>query len=154
TGLPTEQREAAVNRLLSRLALADMRARPVQTMWLKIRYAAYFFWPRVVPTHVFTDDTRLVFLPAEGVEVLNSPPRSRIEALAFSTSYCPIALAAVVGIWRRGRNLRRDALLWAILGTFVVVHTIYFPATRYTTPTAFVLLFYAAVALTALRDSN
>ena len=55
--------------------------------------------------------------------------------------------AAVAGVFLRRREGRTDAILWSILGSFVLVHTVYFPATRYTAPVLFVLLFYAAVGV-------
>jgi hypothetical protein len=147
---PGPSAEAEADRVLTRLALKEMRERPLQTLWLKVRYVAYFFWPRLVPTHVFIDGTRLLLSSSGDVRVLHSPPRPRLEALAYTLSYCPVLAAAMVGIFRRRRGLRRDAVLWAIMATFVMVHAVYFPSTRYTTPTAFVLLFYAAVGLVPL----
>jgi hypothetical protein len=142
------------DRALTRLALKEMRDRPLQTLWLKTRYVAYFFWPRLVPTHVFVDGTRLVFSSSGAPHVLNSPPRPQLEATAYTLTYCPVFIAAIVGIWRRRTEMRRDAILWLIMATFVIVHAVYFPATRYTTPTAFVLLFYAAVGVVPQKRSQ
>jgi len=36
----------------------------------------------------------------------------------------------------------------------VIVHAVYFPSTRYTTPTAFVLLFYAAVGVVPQKEAS
>jgi hypothetical protein len=143
--------EAAKDRVLTRMALAEIRTRPWQTLWLKARYVAYFFWPRLVPTHVFVDGTQFVISSSDAVAVLNSPSRSRVEMMAYTLTYCPVLVAAGVGIRRRRRELQRDAILWAVLTTLVLVHTVYFPSTRYTTPAAFVLLFYAAVGLAPQR---
>ena len=38
-------------------------------------------------------------------------------------------------------------ILWLLLVTFVAVHSVYFPTTRYRAPVEFVLLFYAAVGI-------
>lgn len=142
------ERKAAVDRALTRLAWREMSERPLRTLWLKARYVAYFFWPRLVPTHAFVEGTRLEFPSGGGVVVLNSPPRPWIETMAFTATYCPVFALAMAGIWRRRRDvLRGDAILWAIAFTFVAVHTLYFPTTRYTTPACFVLLFYAAAGL-------
>jgi len=150
---PGPSGEAETDRALTRLALKEMRDRPLQTLWLKTRYVAYFFWPRLVPTHVFVDGTRLEFSSTGDVRVLNSPPRPRLEAAAYTLSYCPVFIAAIAGVWRRRTEIRRDAILWLIMATFVIVHAVYFPSTRYTTPTAFVLLFYAAVGLIPAKRS-
>jgi hypothetical protein len=139
--------EAEVDRTLTGLALKEMRDRPLETLRLKARYVAYFFWPRLVPTHLFVEGTHLEFSKSGQVRVLNSPPRSQVEAMAYTLTYCPVFIAAIAGIWRRRTEIRRDAILWVIVATFVVVHAAYFPSTRYTTPTAFVLLFYGAVGL-------
>jgi uncharacterized membrane protein len=47
----------------------------------------------------------------------------------------------------RRRDWRRDAILWSNAAVLILVHVVYFPATRYRAPMEFVLLFYAAVAL-------
>jgi hypothetical protein len=59
----------------------------------------------------------------------------------------PVLALAAMGLWLRRGELPGDVVLWAIVATFVVVHAIYFPTTRYRVPIEFVLLFYAAVAL-------
>ena len=77
--------------------------------------------------------------------VENPRPRPRIEVLAYSAFYTPVLLAALIGIYLRRRDLlRRDAVLWCVIGTFAAIHALYFPATRYRAPVEFVLLFYAA----------
>ena len=51
---------------------------------------------------------------------------------------------AIAGVWLRRRDIRRDAILWCVVVTFVAAHAVYFPTTRYRVPIEFVLLFYAA----------
>ncbi len=50
----------------------------------------------------------------------------------------------------RAVDVRRDAILWGIVVTFALVHTLYFPSVRYRVPMEFVLLFYCASGIDAL----
>jgi hypothetical protein len=75
------------------------------------------------------------------------PLRDRV---IYTTSFVPVLVLAVAGMWLRRRCAGHDGVLWCVVITFVAVHAIFFPATRYRTPMEFVLLFYAAVAIEAL----
>ena len=65
----------------------------------------------------------------------------------YAVSYTPVLALAIAGVWLRRRDIRRDAILWCVVVTFVAAHALYFPTTRYRVPIEFVLLFYAAVAI-------
>ncbi len=142
---PTHEKE--LDRAYTTMALDEMRARPLQAIKLKFLNFVYFFWPRLVPSHVMTPDTQAIFGADGRVRVTNSPRRPLHEDLAYSVSYGVVAVAALVGMWMRRFDMKRDAVLWCILITFVAIHTIYFPATHYRVPMEFVLLFYAAAGL-------
>ncbi|HXG57255.1 MAG TPA: hypothetical protein VNJ03_17885 [Vicinamibacterales bacterium] len=62
-------------------------------------------------------------------------------------------LLAVTGVWIRGLR-REDAFLWAIVGSFALVHTVFFPTTRLVTPMVFVWMVFAAVTTVKLRALN
>ena len=141
--------EHEADRYLAKRAWDDMRRDPLRTLEQKAANVAYFFWPRLVPWRVRGDDTRLVVGPDDHVTVVDSHPRALIEELGYSVPYAFVLLGAVAGVLMRRRALGRDAILWCMLGTFVAVHAIYFPGTRYRSPVEFVLLFYAAVAADA-----
>jgi hypothetical protein len=53
------------------------------------------------------------------------------------------ALAALVGVFVRRRDRRRDAFPWLALVTFTVVSAVYFPTTRMRAPVEFVLILFA-----------
>lgn len=137
----------AVDVLLTREALSYMAEAPVRTLGRKVLNVAYFFSPVLVPYDIAAPETRVVVDRSGGVVVENAKPRPLVEHVAYSAFYAPVLVAALVGIYLRRRDLSRDALLWCIVATFVAVHTVYFPATRYRAPMDFVLLFYAAVAV-------
>jgi len=86
--------------------------------------------------------------------VEHSPARPLADQLTYAVSYVPVLAAALAGIWVRRRALRHDLILWCIVLTFVAVHVVYFPATRYRAPMEFVLLFYAAVGIGALVETG
>ena len=144
---PGEQ--ARLDRYSITLAWEEMRERPVETLRLALSKAAYFFWPRLVPTRVWTEDTRIEFLEDGQVRVEGSLPRPLMDEIAYSASYTLVAAAALVGLWLRRKDLSRDAPLICIVVAFVAVAAIIRPDTHYRVPMEFVLLFYAAVALDA-----
>lgn len=145
---PTAEME--LDRYYMTLAFEEVRARPLRALRLVLAKAAYFFWPRLVPSRLRLPETSIVLLDEGQVHVENSPTRPISEEIAYTASYMLIAAAALAGMWVRRSRLRRDAILWCIVLTFVTISAIYIPATRYRVPMEFVLLFYAAVALDAL----
>ena len=147
--LSADAREHAqvVDALLTRRALAYMAEQPFRTLGQKLRNVLYLFSPRLVPFQVATPETRVVVGPAGGIRVEHSEPRPLAEVMAYAASQSFVLVCAIAGIYLRRRDLRRDVMLWCVVATVVAVHAVYFPATRYTAPMAFVLLFYAAVAL-------
>ena len=142
--------ERATNALFTRLAIDEWRRHPGQMLWLKVRNVGYFFWPRLIPAYVLTDDTTIALEPDGRFRIENSPRRPRIEEALHVSSYGFLLAAALVGVHRRGRAVRRDLVMWCVMLTFLAASVIYFPATRYRVPTEFVILFYAAVALDSL----
>jgi hypothetical protein len=81
--------------------------------------------------------------------------RGVAEIAAHAVTASSLLVAAAAGVYLRRREvLRRDAILWAIFATLVIVNAVYVPATRYTAPVQFVLIFYSAVALARLREGS
>ncbi len=111
----------------------------------------YFFWPVVIPSYVTTDETHVIVDDPGNITVRNASRRPMLETYSYSFFYLPVLVAASAGVYGRRREWRRDAILWCILATFVGMHAIYFPATRYSAPMSFVLCFYAAVGTAVLR---
>ena len=112
-----------------------------------MRNVLYFFSPRLVPYHEPTAATTIQLGKDGTFTVQNSPTRPAVDQIVYAISYTPVLALAVTGVWLRRRDVSRDAILWCVMATFVVVHAVYFPATRYRAPVEFVLLFYAAVTL-------
>ena len=145
---------AELDEYYGRLGWQEATARPAATASLWLAKAVYFFWPRLVPSHVRTPDSRITLLEDDAVRVDNSPPRPVQEEIAYTVSYGLVAAAAVAGVWRRRSLLGRDLVLWSIACTFVAAAVMYLPATRLRVPMEFVLLFYAAVAFDALMPKR
>jgi hypothetical protein len=132
---------------------------PRRTLGQKMLNAAYCLSPRLVPYEVATAGTRVVVEPSGKVAVENSAARPRTEVWAYAAATSLVLPTALTGVFIRRRELlREDAILWAIFATFVVVNAVYVPASRYMSPTLFVLLFYSGVwarsASTASRTRN
>jgi hypothetical protein len=141
----------AADALLTKHAVDYMTERPLETVRQKLWNIAYFFSPRLVPLYVAGPDTRAISL--DGRVVVERPySRPMIEVLSYSLFYTPVLLGAMWGVYLSGWGFSRAAVLWCIVGTFVTVHTIYFPATRYRAPMEFVLFLYAAVAFDYLAS--
>jgi hypothetical protein len=136
--------DRAVDLFLTGEAYRYMARQPLRTLEQKVKNVAYFFSPRLVPFEIATARTRVVVRPGGGLVVENGRARPRGEVMAHAVSFTLVLVAAIVGVYRRRRELGRDAILWAIVATFVTVYSVYYPATRYTGPMIFVLLFYAA----------
>jgi hypothetical protein len=141
------QRDAAYRRL----AFGEIRAHPFAILSLKIRNVAYFFSPFLVPRREISSHTTIRFGEQGQTIVENGVARPLMIRLVYSLSYGVVAVLAAIGVYRRRGELAQDTILWCILITFVAVHTVFFPATRYRAPVEFVLLFYAGVAAAGAR---
>lgn len=139
--------DRAADALLTRHAVDYMAEHPLGTLRQKVLNGLYFFSPWLVPFDVATPETRVVIDPSGRVVVKSAQPRPRVEVIAYAAFYAPVLAAALIGIYLRRRDFRRDAMLWCIAANFIAVHALYVPATRYRAPMEFVLLFYSAVAL-------
>jgi hypothetical protein len=124
-----------------------MAADPLGTLELKLRNIWYFFSPTLTPSRDPTAGA--VFrLDAQGsFAIENSRPRPAVDRIAYTASYVPVVVLALVGVWMRRRDVRAAALLGSVVATFAITHAVYFPTTRYRAPIEFVLLLYAAVTL-------
>lgn len=143
--------EAEFDAFLTRQAIAHMAERPWATIRQKMLNVAFLFSPRIVPFMVSGPDTRVHFERDAVMTVEHSVPRPRSEIAAHAVTSLVLLLGCAAGVAFRRRELHRDAVLWAIAATFIAVNAIYVPATRYTAPVQFVLIFYAAVALVRVR---
>lgn len=139
---------AAVDAFLRRRAIAYMIESPARTFGQKFLNVMYFLSPRLVPYEVAAVDTRVIIAPSGSVTVENSAPRPPAEVWAYGLATSFVLLTAAAGIFIRRHHLfRDDAILWAIVATFVLVNAVYIPASRYTAPMLFAFLFYSGVAL-------
>jgi hypothetical protein len=140
-----------IDAYLTSAAIDHMRARPMATLREKLKNILYVFSPRLVPFYVSGPDTRVIIADGRVVRVEQSLTRPRVEVVAHALASSLLLFGSAVGVYVRRRALRQDAILWAVLATFVAVNVIYVPATRYGAPMQFVLMFYSAVALARLK---
>jgi 4-amino-4-deoxy-L-arabinose transferase-like glycosyltransferase len=128
-------------------AIEWMLEEPLRALRLKLLNIAYFFHPRIVPYHPVDENTVLVFTADAGIRVDGSPARSALGEWLHAISYSVIFLAALAGMWLRRKQFGRDAILYLMLLGFIVVSSVFFPATRLRAPVEFVLMFFSACAL-------
>ena len=134
------------------LAWQTMKSSPMTNLIRRLRYVGYFFSPFVVPRRIAAVAPSVQLGDRREIVIDGTAPRPLRDRLIYTSSFAPILLLAIAGAWTRRAYIRRDAVLWSVLMTFVAVHMIFFPATRYRAPMEFVLLFYAAVAIDALAN--
>jgi hypothetical protein len=146
--------ESAFADYLTRSALQHMAEDPIRTIRQKMANATYLVSPLIVPLRISGRDTRVVIGADGAPRVVNSLPRGRLEIVAHAVTSTVLLVGCAAGVYLRRRELHRDAILWAIFITFVIVNVMYVPATRYSAPTQFVLIFYSAVALAQLREGS
>jgi hypothetical protein len=144
----------AANALLTGRAVRFAVEHPLETLAQRGLNILYFFSPWLVPLRLASAETRLVLDRAGNPVVEHSRRRPFAEIASYFASTVVLLPAAAIGIYMRRRDWRRDALLWSIAATFVLVHSFYFPATRYRAPMEFVLLFYAAVGIHRWSDDR
>jgi hypothetical protein len=139
--------DAEFDVFLTREAVAYILADPAGTVRAKIANVAYQLSPILVPWRVSDRDTRVRIEENGASRVVNSVARPPIEVWSHAVTRSVLLFGTIAGVWRRRRRLRADAVLWAVCITFVGINALYVPATRYTSPMLFVMMFYTAVAL-------
>jgi hypothetical protein len=146
---------AEFDAFLTREAIGYIAANPWKTARQKVLNIAFMLSPRVAPYRISGPNTRVRIDGDRVLGVDGSIPRHLSEIAAHAMTMCVLLVGCAAGVYLRRREvLRRDAVLWAIFGTFVVINAIYVPATRYTAPMQFVLIFYAAVAFARIGKGS
>jgi len=137
-----------------RLALAEIRQRPLPFLSLKIRNVFTFFSPILVP-HRYTSAATTIHLGDHGEShVEGGSPRPLSQHVVYSLSYGAVIALAAFGVYARRYDLSSDTILWCVVLTFAAVHAVFFPSTRYRAPVDFVFLFYAAIGIDALIGAH
>ena len=145
--------DTAFDAFLTSEAIRYMAGHPWATTRQKLLNVAYLLSPRIAPYEISGPYTRLKVEDGRVLGVEGSVPRRPSEIAAHAVTSLVLLVGGAAGVYLRRRALlRSDAILWAIFGTFVVINAVYVPATRYTAPMQFVVIFYAAVALARLGE--
>jgi 4-amino-4-deoxy-L-arabinose transferase-like glycosyltransferase len=145
--------EAEFERFLTGHAIGHMVENPWATLRQKALNVLYLLSPRLVPFEVAGAATRVRIEGHAVTGVHDSVPRPRSEIVAHAVTSTVLLIGCAAGVYLRRHELQRDAILWGIFITFVIVNVVYVPATRYSAPMQFVLIFYSAVALARLRET-
>jgi hypothetical protein len=120
---------------------------PLRALRLKLLNVSYFFYPRIVPYQPVDANTVLVFTADDGIRVDGIPARSALGEWLHGICYSAILLTALAGGWLRRKQAGREAILYLMLLGFVIVSSVFFPATRLRAPVEFVFMFFSACAL-------
>ena len=144
-----KETDAAESDKLFRAEAFDyIKIHPWQTVKLKIKNMIYLFYPRIVPFYSMDEKTSIHLLDAENFEVLNTPKRGWLRELSYTLTYTPIFILALAGIYLRQKKLSDDLILYFIILNFTAVYALCWPATRLRVPMDFILMLFAAGALT------
>lgn len=104
---PTPESEQLQDTAYRRLALAEIRRRPIDTLRLKIRNVFDFLSPVLVP-HPETTDATTIELGDDGrTTVEHTTEWPLAHRLAYSVSYCGVLVLAAFGVIGRRRRLSR-----------------------------------------------
>jgi hypothetical protein len=141
---------AEFDAFLTRRAISHMTQRPWATLRQKMLNLGYMLSPRITPLEISGQETR-IRIDGDTVGVDGSIPRQRSEIVAHAVASTMLLVGGATGVYLRRRALGCDAILWSIFVTFAIVNAVYVPATRYTSPMQFVLIFYTAVAIAHFR---
>ena len=144
--LPPAAAERAVNTALLDRAFDCIRERPLETVRLRLRNLLYVFSPELLPAHARLPRPRAIVTDGR-LSFTGVHDRPFVERASHFTAHLVITALAVVGLWRRRRHWREDALLLVMLANTAIVYAVFFPTTRLVVPTAFVLMFYAGSAV-------
>jgi hypothetical protein len=145
--------DAEFDAFLTREALTYMADDPVRLLFRKIRNLGHQLSLRLVPWRVSGRDTRVV-LEQDVARVIDSVPRPPLQIWSHAVAASLLLVGTAAGVVLRRKYLYQDGVLWAVVATFLVVNALYVPATRYTAPMLFVMMFYCAVALSGFMNSG
>jgi hypothetical protein len=95
---------------LTRQAISYMFGHPWATVRQKFLNVVYSFSPRVAPYEVSGPETRVRIVGDTVAGVDNSVPRPRSEIAAHAVAALVLLVGSAAGVYRRRRELRRDAI--------------------------------------------
>jgi hypothetical protein len=139
--------DAAFDTYLTEEALEYVASDPDGTLWQKVLNVGHQLSPRLVPFFVSGKDTQVILDENGSALVVDSVPRPALQVWSHAVFALLLLAGTAVGVWYRRHLLHRDAVLWAVFATFIGVNAVYVPATRYTAPMLFVMIFYTAVGI-------
>jgi hypothetical protein len=142
-----ETENAEFDTYLTEEALEYVASDPDGTLWQKFLNVGHQLSPFLVPFYVSGKETHLIVDEDGSALVVDGVPRPAVQVWSHATFALLLLAGSVVGVWYRRRLLHRDAVLWAVFVTFIGVNAVYVPATRYTAPMLFVMIFYTAVGI-------
>ena len=141
--------ELDVDRLMGTWAEEYVAVHPWSALWLKLKNLGYVMQPRLLPftTRVGSatlDKGRLVIPPQA-----SRPLPFELAAASFQAF---LLIGGAAGLYLRRAQWREDGFLLIVAAGILATNVVFFPVTRRLAPMTFVLMFYTAVAITALRE--
>ncbi len=143
------------DRFLTQKAVEFMKAHPWRTIRLRFVNIFYFFHPFIIPLRPMTENARFIWNDANGTfEVLNAGPLRGWKQYLHAVPYTFIFVTAIMGMYLRRDEFRRDFILYSILFAFTAIYSIYFPVTHQRAPMDFILMFYSAYAVNLILERS
>jgi hypothetical protein len=128
-----------------------VRAHPVRVLRMKLANVAYALQPRLLP---FSHRSGQATVVGGRLEAPPQTPRPWPFEAAAAAFQSVLVAGGAAGLWlRRAHLLRDDAFLMVVALSVLAVNVAFFPTSRLLAPMTFVLMFYTAVAGSALRGT-
>jgi len=137
-----------VDRVMGRWALDYARTHPFRVLRMKMANVFYALQPRLLP---FTHRRGEAVVVHGRLELPSQSPRPWAFEAAAAGFQCVLLAGTAAGVRiRRSHLLREDAFLAVVAMSVLMVNVVFFPTSRLLAPMTFVLMFYTAVAGSAL----
>src|SRR5262245_8803835 len=132
------------DRILLRHATEFVKARPWETVRLKLENLVWTLQPRLLP---FTERSGSAEVIHGELHIPPQTPRPLLFELAAGGFQMLLLAGGAAGMWkRRHQLLGADAALVVVAVSVVALNVLFFPTSRLLAPMTFVLMFYAAAA--------
>lgn len=136
-----------VDDFLSAKSFQFMRENPWETVWLRLKFAFYLFYPRIVPFYSMDESTHIEWIGDRDFRVVGIPDRGFWRETAHSLAYGFILFMGIFGMLKRRKITPEESFFYFLLINFTLVYAFYWPATRLRAPIDFIFMIYTAFAL-------
>lgn len=130
-----------------------VKSRPLDFLKLKALNLFYVFYPQLTPLYPYAKIINVDSFVQGSIPNVDNFTRRRLSGeIGYSLFYTFIFIGFLWGVYIRRKVLAAEAILWIIVMNFLVEAVIFSAYTRHKAPMDFVLMYYAAHALSLLTS--